>query len=266
MFLLAIVPQTPETVDLLTSLYMTAGTSGFGLLLTAIIQTAQHQLSLFHAIFIIHILFFLGTGVSPKGKCSALSCPFVSRSSPLPTHAGRYHWTTGRAAIGLFVQLLSLISLITWGFYLWVNVKHFGSQPECNHEIKYVVFFFTVKATANWLRRLWYAVLVIPCILAAIALSGMMAMILFFLKRVKKEKRAEKRAEESNSTTRPTEIRQYVRSHWYFRLDTPGIMCVAPSLFFSGHLRTTAQFRDILHSHARAYGEQQYLSYLLALY
>ncbi|KAH9997873.1 hypothetical protein BJV77DRAFT_777652 [Russula vinacea] len=81
MFLLAIVPQTPETEELLTSLYITAGTSGFGLLLTAIIQTAQHQLSLFHAIFILHILFFLGTGVLPMG---------------------RYHWTTSRAAIGFY--------------------------------------------------------------------------------------------------------------------------------------------------------------------
>ena len=88
MFLLAIVPQTvqtPETVELLTSLYITAGTSGFGLLLTAIIQTAQHQLSLFHALFILHILFFLGAGVKPKGKCLALSCPFVLRSSPHDT-------------------------------------------------------------------------------------------------------------------------------------------------------------------------------------
>ena len=185
---------------------------------------------------------------------------------PLLTHAGRYQWTTSRAAIGLFVQLLSFISLITWGFYLWVNVKHFGSQPECNHQIKYVVLFFTVRATANWLRRLWIAILVIPCVLAVMALFGMTAAILFILKRVKKEKRAEGGAPESNSIGRPTEIRQSVGNYWYFRLDTPGTMCVAPPLSPSGHSRITAQFRDILHSHAGAYGGRQYLSYLLTLY
>ena len=68
MLLLALIPQTPHTEELLNALYANAGISGFGLLLTAIIATAQHQLSLFHAIFILHILFFLGTGASPMGE------------------------------------------------------------------------------------------------------------------------------------------------------------------------------------------------------
>ena len=171
------------------------------------------------------------------GKCSALSCPFVSRSSPLPTHAGRYLWTRSRRAIGVLLQSLSLVSLIAWGLYMWVNVKHFGSQPECNHQIKYVVFFFTVRATANWLRRLWIALLTMP----VVALFGMTMMILFFLKRVKKEKQV--LAEVSNSTSRRATSTEAPRSQssvgndWYFRLDTLGIMCVAPSLSLSGHSR-----------------------------
>ena len=239
MFLLAIVPQTPETEELLTSLYITAGTSGFGLLLTAIIQTAQHQLSLFHAIFILHILFFLGTGVLPMGKCSALSCPFVLCSSPLPTHAGRYHWTTSRAAIGFLLQLLSFISLIAWGFYLWVDVKHFGSQPECNDQIKYVVLFCTVRATANWLRHVWIAIFAIPCALVAVMLFGMTATIIFILKRLKKQRRAGG----SNSTvqrTTPQTQPYVVENHWYLRLDTRRILCVAPPLSLIGHSRITA--------------------------
>ena len=72
MFLLALVPQTPHTEELLNALYANAGIAGLGLLLTAIIQTAQGQLSLFHAIFILHILYFLGTGASPMGECSVI--------------------------------------------------------------------------------------------------------------------------------------------------------------------------------------------------
>ena len=73
MILLAIIPITPHTEELLNSIYLNAGIAGFGLLLTAIIQTAMHKLSLFHAIFILHILFFLGTGASPMGKCAVFS-------------------------------------------------------------------------------------------------------------------------------------------------------------------------------------------------
>lgn len=74
MLLLAVIPQTPNTIEVLNTLYATAGLSGLGLLLTAIIQTFQKQLSLFHALFVLHILFFLGTGVSPMGTHSAFTC------------------------------------------------------------------------------------------------------------------------------------------------------------------------------------------------
>jgi uncharacterized protein YneF (UPF0154 family) len=147
---------------------------------------------------------------------------------PLLSHAGRYQWTTSRAVMALLVHLVSLISLIAWGFYLWVNVKHYGSQPECNHEIKYVVFFCTVRATANWLRHVWIAVLAIPCAFIGIMLFGMTATTLFFLKRLKKERRAR----ESNSTVRRAtpQTRPHVENHWYFHLDTRRILCVAPPL------------------------------------
>lgn len=69
MVVLALIPRTPNTEELLNSLYANAGLAGFGLLLTAIIETILNRLSLFEALFILHILFFLGTGVSPMGKC-----------------------------------------------------------------------------------------------------------------------------------------------------------------------------------------------------
>jgi hypothetical protein len=85
MFLLALVPQTPHTEELLNALYANAGIAGLGLLLTAIIQTVQRQLSLFHAVFTLHILYFLGTGASPMGEC-----PVAPRSSA-PTRTQTPH-------------------------------------------------------------------------------------------------------------------------------------------------------------------------------
>ena len=84
MFLLALVPQTPHTEELLNALYANAGVAGLGLLLAAIIQTAQDQLSLFHAIFILHILYFLGTGASPMGECPVIPCSSAPTRTQTP--------------------------------------------------------------------------------------------------------------------------------------------------------------------------------------
>jgi hypothetical protein len=171
MLVLAVIPRTPYTEELLNTLYATAGLSGLGLLLTAIIQTKQSdQLSLFHAIFVLHILFFLGTGVSPMGK---------------------YHWTRGRLAMGILLQFVSVIAFTAWGLYLWITAPHFGgAQNICNDHIKYVVFFFTVKATEPWLRWLWVVVLVLSAVLLMI-LFVTNAMDLFVRKQAEEEERAE---------------------------------------------------------------------------
>jgi hypothetical protein len=68
MVLLALIPQMEHTEELLNALYANAGIAGLGLLLTAIIQTAQKNMSLFEALFVLHILFFLSTGASPMGE------------------------------------------------------------------------------------------------------------------------------------------------------------------------------------------------------
>ena len=53
----------------------------------------------------------------------------------------------------LAVQILQFfIIFFPWSLYVWIKVSKFGSQPECNHLVKYVFFFVTVRATANWLR------------------------------------------------------------------------------------------------------------------
>ncbi|KAH9997868.1 hypothetical protein BJV77DRAFT_777104 [Russula vinacea] len=208
MILLAIIPRTPNTEELLNSLYTNAGISGFGLLLTAIIQTALNQLSLFHAIFILHILFFLGTGVSPMGK---------------------YHWTTSRVVMGVVIQFLSVVSFTAWGLYMWVNVKDIGSDPGCNvnDKIKYVIFFATIRATEPWLKNLWIATLVLSAV--GLMLSfGAKAVVLFAMRRMEQEERAE----EMNSTarrvtpaespeTRPEGETEESEKQWYINVSFP---------------------------------------------
>jgi len=169
MFILAIIPRTPNTEELLNSLYKNAGLAGFGLLLTAIIQTFHKQLSLFEALFTLHILFFLGTGVSPMGK---------------------YHWTRGRIVMGVLVQFVSVITFTAWGLYVWADAKNYGNNSQCNDHIKYVIFFFTVRATAPWLCGIWITGLVLSAV--GLMLSfGWKAMELFDTKNVMEEEQAE---------------------------------------------------------------------------
>ncbi|KAI0067342.1 hypothetical protein BV25DRAFT_1819666 [Artomyces pyxidatus] len=142
--LIAAIPQTPQTSSLLGALYTNAGLSGLGLLLTAIIQTGQQQLSLYHAIVVQHILFFLGVGVNASGK---------------------YKWNSARIALSLVVTFLTLSGYCIWAVYMWASADHFGPQWECNNGIKYVFFFATVRATVPWLHKLWMAALIISTVL-----------------------------------------------------------------------------------------------------
>ena len=70
MLLMAIIPEVEITKPLLEVLVGNAGISVLALLVTAIVQTVKKQLSLYHAIFIIHMLYFTGIIVMPSGKQS----------------------------------------------------------------------------------------------------------------------------------------------------------------------------------------------------
>ena len=53
------------------------------------------------------------------------------------------------------VQVFQVLVVFTpWSLYVWIKDTQFGSQPECNNLIKYVVLFINVRATVRWLRIL----------------------------------------------------------------------------------------------------------------
>jgi hypothetical protein len=57
--LTALIPENGRTTELLDGLYKNAVLYGLGLVLTAGIQTLQKQLDLYHAIFVMQIIFSL---------------------------------------------------------------------------------------------------------------------------------------------------------------------------------------------------------------
>ena len=56
---IALTPENDDTVELTNRLYEVCAFYGFALVLTAVIQTGKRQLDLYHAIFVMQIIFTL---------------------------------------------------------------------------------------------------------------------------------------------------------------------------------------------------------------
>jgi hypothetical protein len=176
--------------------------------------------------------------------------------------------------MGILLQLLSVIAFTAWGLYLWAKVANYGSQPACNDQIKYVLFFKSVRATEPWLQRLW----IVTLALSAAGLMITFAKTAWFLI-VGKLVEEEERAEEVNLIAQrltPTGAAPGTQPHaeaggtsqqpWYIYLSFLRLLCVAPPLSLVEHSRTAAQSRNLRHGHAGAYGEYPALSYLVTLH
>jgi len=123
---------------LLNDLWANAGLMGFGLFITAVIQTVRESLDLYHAIFVLNILYFLGAIVY---------------------FPAMLQWTFTRIHLAAIIHITIAVAFLAWALFIWVNVDTFGSSPECNADIKYVIFLFSVGATASWLRTFWIIIL-----------------------------------------------------------------------------------------------------------
>lgn len=66
-----------------------------------------------------------------------------------------------RMKVIIAIQTFTTVVFTIWLLYVWIKDSHFGSQPECNHLVKYVLFFANVRATDTWLRVLFILYLVL---------------------------------------------------------------------------------------------------------
>ena len=67
MLIMAGCPRMRWAAKLLDSLSANAGMTGLGLFVTAIVQTFRKKLDLYHAIFVVHIIYSLGIIVYVSG-------------------------------------------------------------------------------------------------------------------------------------------------------------------------------------------------------
>ncbi|TDL17150.1 hypothetical protein BD410DRAFT_831666 [Rickenella mellea] len=115
-FLLMVIPRVPRTRPLISSLLNNTRVYLLALMLTAIIQTAQGQLTLYHAVLLYYMIMVVGTASLPT-----ILWPFVEFEKISPH-------------LGIFTNSIFL-SLFAWSVYLWSKASKFGSQPECNYKL-----------------------------------------------------------------------------------------------------------------------------------
>jgi hypothetical protein len=140
-----------KSKELSQSFQNALGANSLALLITAVIQTARDQLTLFHAICIIHLLTLLGlTTLSSRIENVRFSL---------------------RGFVGMSLYFLSLCMFIGFNFYVWITAPSFGSQPQCNASTVYVVFGADVLPTLPVFR--W--------ILVAVSCIGLVSIIISLL-------------------------------------------------------------------------------------
>jgi hypothetical protein len=162
-------PETKYTAELLDGIYKTSVLYGLGLVMTAIIQTFQNQLDLYHAIFVMQSIFSLnfvyeyGKDLHPLERHSqhADGACGVGQRKLIRVPPSKRDF---RMKIFSAVQTFSTVAFTAWLLYVWIKDSNFGSQPECNHLVKYVLVFVNVRATAPGLRVVFIVYLVVSAI------------------------------------------------------------------------------------------------------
>ncbi|KAI9459876.1 hypothetical protein BJY52DRAFT_1364694 [Lactarius psammicola] len=147
--LAAIIPPPKDDKDkgykdeLLDSLYLNAIFYGPTLLITALVQTIQRQLDLYHGIIVMQMVLSL-----------QILHGFGMRRYILAQKAFSL-----KMKLTIAIQILSLLIFYPWSFYVWINASRFGPQPECNDLVKFVLVFYTFRATVLWARYLCMTIL-----------------------------------------------------------------------------------------------------------
>ena len=116
-------------------------------MVSASLQTANHSISLYNAIIVMHLCYLyvlcdLLLAVAPlfrKAGEELLEAPFVLKKDwPDKIFPLFRMFLLGGFKAGFFV--LPFWFWYGFGLYVWAHASRFGSQPECNAATKMIVF------------------------------------------------------------------------------------------------------------------------------
>jgi hypothetical protein len=157
---MSLTPENKYTSELLDEIYKNSVINGLGLVITAVIQTIEKQLDLYHAIVVMQILFSLSF-VYTYGMVCIYSTVILKSFTEGTGQRRPYNKTDFRMKVYIGVQTFTTVVFTVWLLYVWIKGSNFGSQKACNHLVKYVVFIIDIRATVTWLRILFIINLII---------------------------------------------------------------------------------------------------------
>ncbi|EFQ24970.1 uncharacterized protein GLRG_00114 [Colletotrichum graminicola M1.001] len=126
---------------------------GLALLCTAVYQTLKGQLTLFHAICVLHLLSLLGFGLVAQRRYQG---------------GGLNRWLVMAA-----LRVIIACAFTTLTAYIWATAPTFGNQPDCNASTVYVVFGVSIRATNDIFRY------VILALMASMAFGWVLSMVMY---------------------------------------------------------------------------------------
>jgi hypothetical protein len=141
----------------LCGIYQNSIINGLGLLFTAVIQTGEGKLDLYHAIIVMYIIFFLNV-VFWFGMYLHLFNHHSQELTGKWVGERRFIWdvkskqTQLQMTLYLLVHASGIIVYFVWFLYIAIDGSKFGSKSSCNHQVYFVLFFASVRATVTWLR------------------------------------------------------------------------------------------------------------------
>lgn len=163
--------RTENYAEFCQSLNSALQLQGLALLCTAIVETIERQLTLFHALCVLHLLSLLGFGLVAQRKYHG---------------GGLKRWL-----VLAFLRIVIAGAFVALTTYIWITAPTFGSQPECNADTvsrcghkfqpgqvnisdfaqKYVVFGVSINATNDIFRY------VLLALMAAMAVGWVLNMV-----------------------------------------------------------------------------------------
>jgi len=122
--------------ELLALTEQTMGVMGLALLLTSFTFAGKHQLDLFHALGLFHLIGLVGLSITT---------PKLKQKKSMPDRVLDILYYGG--VLGFFI----------FQIYVFATAPSFGSQPNCNDNVKYVLFGINTQATNPVFRGLFLA-------------------------------------------------------------------------------------------------------------
>ncbi|KAI6382426.1 hypothetical protein MCOR25_000722 [Pyricularia grisea] len=136
-----LVRERANSEDFSRSTVAALSLQGLSLLCTAVVQTFQGQLTLFHAVVVLHMLALLGINLASRG---------LYRGNEMARHV-----------VDAVIIAAAVVVFVAFNIYVWVNAPSFGPQPECNAFTVYVVFGVRVRAVDPVFRYVALATLAV---------------------------------------------------------------------------------------------------------